>query len=145
MFVNLLKIELPTFPSSKEPSLKDFGPVFVCVEAKSISPPPPGVAHIPSPLQNVVAEAPVPLPKLPTGRLPVTPVPRGKPVAFVNIPDEGVANGPPAKSNVAFASGNVNVFSAVVGPANLVNPLPVPPKPEEIILVTSAEPLDEPP
>ena len=28
---------------------------------------------------------------------------------------------------MALASGKVNVFSAVVGPENLVNPLPVPP------------------
>lgn len=35
---------------------------------------------------------------------------------------------------MAFASGSVNVFSLVVGPVNLVNPLPVPPYAEEIIV-----------
>jgi hypothetical protein len=35
-------------------------------------PPPDGVAHVPSPLQNVVLEADVPLLRLVTGKLPVT-------------------------------------------------------------------------
>lgn len=36
--------------------------------------PPEGVAQVPSPRQNVLDEAPVPLFRLPTGRLPVTSV-----------------------------------------------------------------------
>ena len=35
---------------------------------------PAGVAHVPSPLQKVVPEAEVPLPRFVTGRLPDTPV-----------------------------------------------------------------------
>jgi len=54
------------------------------------SPLPEGVTQVPSPLQKVVAEAPVPLFKLPTGRFPVTPVVRGKPVQFVRTPEAGV-------------------------------------------------------
>ena len=38
------------------------------------SPEPEGVDHVPSPRQKVVDEADVPLPRLVTGRLPVTPV-----------------------------------------------------------------------
>jgi len=41
---------------------------------------------------------------------------------------------------VAEESGRVNVFSAVVGPVNLVNPLPVPPYVEAITCVSAAEP-----
>jgi len=52
--------------------------------------PPEGVAQVPSPLQNVVLDADVPLFKLVTGRFPVTPVVNGKPVAFVNVTLVGV-------------------------------------------------------
>ena len=53
-------------------------------------PAPAGVAQEPSPRQNVDALADVPLFKLVTGRLPVTPVDRGKPVALVSVTDVGV-------------------------------------------------------
>ena len=49
-----------------------------------------GVAQLPSPRQNVVALAPVPLPRLVTGKLPVTPVVSGRPVALVKTPLAGV-------------------------------------------------------
>ena len=49
-----------------------------------------GVAQVPSPRQNVEADADVPLFKFVTGRLPVTPVVRGKPVAFVSVALVGV-------------------------------------------------------
>jgi hypothetical protein len=51
---------------------------------------PEGVAHVPSPLQKVEAEADVPLFKFVTGRLPVTPVDNGRPVQLVKTPDVGV-------------------------------------------------------
>ena len=54
-----------------------------------------GVAHAPSPRQNVAALALVPLFKFVTGRLPVTPVVKGKPVAFVRVPLLGVPSTPP--------------------------------------------------
>jgi hypothetical protein len=54
------------------------------------SPVPVGVAHVPSPRQNVEPDALVPLFKLATGRLPVTPVERGSPVQLVRVPLEGV-------------------------------------------------------
>ena len=52
--------------------------------------PVPAAAHAPSPRQKVDADAPVPLFKLVTGRLPVTPVVSGKPVALVRVPLAGV-------------------------------------------------------
>ena len=54
-------------------------------------------------------------------------------VQLVKVPDDGVPNAPPCTTIVELASGSVNVFSAVVGPVNLVNPLPVPPYVEAII------------
>jgi hypothetical protein len=59
-------------------------------EPPGLPPPPAGVAQVPSPLQNVVLDADVPLFKLVTGRFPVTPVDNGKPVAFVNVTLVGV-------------------------------------------------------
>ena len=61
-------------------------------------------------LLEVVADAFVPEFKLVAGRFPVTPVVRGKPVAFVNTPAEGVP-----------------IFGVVnVGLACITNVLPVP-------------------
>jgi hypothetical protein len=53
-------------------------------------PPPAGVAHVPSPRQKVVADALVPLLRFVTGRLPVTPVVKGNPMALVNVAETGV-------------------------------------------------------
>lgn len=56
-------------------------------------PPPPllgGVAHVPSPRQNVDVLARVPLLRCETARLPVVPVARGRPVALVNTTALGV-------------------------------------------------------
>ena len=53
-----------------------------------------GVAHVASPRQKVEAEADVPLFKLVTGKLPVTPVVNGKPVALVRVPLDGVPRAP---------------------------------------------------
>lgn len=50
------------------------------VSVQSAKLPPAGVAHVPSPRQNVVLDALVPLLRFVTGRLPVTPVERGRPV-----------------------------------------------------------------
>ena len=55
-------------------------------------PAPEGVDQMPSPRQNVAALADVPEFKLATGRFPVTPVVRGRPVAFVRIPLAGMPN-----------------------------------------------------
>ena len=54
------------------------------------SPVPEGAAHVPSPLQKVLEEADVPEFRLPTGRLPVTPLDKGKPVTLVMTPEAGV-------------------------------------------------------
>lgn len=51
---------------------------------------PAGVAQVPSPRQNVVFEALVPLFKLVTDRFPVTPVESGSPVALVRVTEVGV-------------------------------------------------------
>lgn len=58
-------------------------------------------------------DAEVPLFKLVTGKFPVTPVDNGKPVAFVNVPLDGVPRAPPLSNSVPVASGNVNVRLAV--------------------------------
>ena len=58
-------------------------------------PAPAGVDQEPSPRQNVKAEAEVPLFRLVTGRLPVTPVVKGNPVALVRVPLDGVPSAPP--------------------------------------------------
>src|ERR1700678_1799297 len=50
------------------------------------------VDQVPSPLQKVLDEADVPELRLAIGRLPVTPVVRGRPVPFVSTTDEGVPN-----------------------------------------------------
>ena len=52
--------------------------------------PPLGVAHVPSPRQNVVELALVPLLRFATGRFPVTPVESGNPVQLVRVPELGV-------------------------------------------------------
>ena len=69
---------------------------------------PAGVAHVPSPRQNVDELALVPEFKLVTGKLPVTPVVRGKPVTLVITPDAGV----PSAGVVNV--GLVNVLLAVI-------------------------------
>jgi hypothetical protein len=53
-------------------------------------PPLAGVAQVPSPRQKVVADALVPPLRFVTGRLPVTPVVKGNPVALVNVAETGV-------------------------------------------------------
>lgn len=57
---------------------------------------PEGVDQVLSPRQNVVDEADVPEFRFVTGRLPVTPVDRGRPVAEVSVRLDGV---PPAPLN----------------------------------------------
>ena len=77
---------LPVVPSNRTTALStaDAGP--------TTSPVPVGVAQVPSPRQKVDADALVPLFRLVTGRFPVTPVERGRPVQFVRVPLEGVPN-----------------------------------------------------
>lgn len=64
--------------------------VSVPAETTVTVPLPDGDAHVPSPRQYVEDDALVPLFRLVTGRLPVTPVVSGSPVAFVRVPDVGV-------------------------------------------------------
>lgn len=51
-------------------------PLVMVVEPMVSPPPAAGAAHVPSPRQNVDADAPVPLLRFPTGRFPVTPFDR---------------------------------------------------------------------
>jgi hypothetical protein len=69
----------------------------VNVWATLVTVPEPTDAQVPSPRQNVEAEAEVPELRLVTGRFPVTPVVKGRPVALVKVPLNGVPNAPPFK------------------------------------------------
>jgi len=97
-----------------------------------------GLAQVPSPLQNVEDEALVPLFKLVTGKLPVTPVDKGNPVAFVNVtlvgvPNNGVTNvGDVANTNAPEPVSSVTALAklAEVGVAkNVATPVPKPDTP----------------
>ena len=82
--------ELPSHVNEAEPpnALELLNCTFV------LAPPgaPPATAHVPSPLQKVLALADVPLFRLVTGKLPVTPVVNGNPVPLVNVTLVGVPN-----------------------------------------------------
>jgi hypothetical protein len=88
----------------------------------SLEPPPDGVDHVPSPRQKVDDDALVPLFKFPTGKLPVTPVDKGKPVAFVRITEFGVPSVGVTKVG-EVASTIVPPLPVTVHPDNAV-PLP---------------------
>jgi hypothetical protein len=62
----------------------------VTVESRVIALATAGAAHVASPRQNVEAEADVPELRFATGKLPVTPVVNGSPVALVSVPLAGV-------------------------------------------------------
>ena len=98
-------------------------------------------AHVPSPRQYVVLLAPVPLFRFETGRFPVTPVVKGRPVALVRMPDDGVPSAGVTKvGDVANTSEPDPVSSvtaaarlALVGVAkNVATPVPRPDTPVEI-------------
>lgn len=74
-------------------------------------------AHVPSPRQNVEADALVPLLRFVTGRFPVTPVVKGKPVQLVSVPDDGV---PSAPLNVTKAPADPTLM-----PRAVTTPVPV--------------------
>jgi len=67
-----------------------FAEIVFSFSTIGVAPPPDTVAQTPSPRQNVLELADVPELRLVTGRLPVTPVVNGKPVALVSVPDVGV-------------------------------------------------------
>ena len=77
----------------------------------------PAVAHVPSPRQNVLDDAAVPLLRLVTGRLPITPVVRGNPVALVSVADDGVPSAPPLTTNAPL--------DPVLTPSAVTTPVPV--------------------
>lgn len=102
---------------------------------------PAGVAHVPSPRQNVEDDALVPEFRLLTDRLPVTPVDNGSPVHEVNVPEVGVPRigvtsvGDVAKTAepVPVSSVNAAIKFAEDGVArNVATPVPKPDTPVEI-------------
>lgn len=104
-------------------------------------PEPLGVAQLPSPRQKVELEADVPLPRLPTGRLPVTPADNGNPVPLVNttadgVPSAGVTNvGDVASTSAPLPVSSVRAAArfALDGVArNVATPVPSPDTPELI-------------
>jgi len=111
---------LPVVPSNSATALAvaDAGP--------DTSPPPAGVDQTPSPRQKVLELADVPLFRFVTGKLPVTPVDSGKPVALVSVPDEGVPKAPPGatKSVPATAAVNADVPLPLSTPVKVVAPVP---------------------
>ena len=92
---------------------------------------PGGVAQLLSPRQKVIDDALVPELRFVTGRLPVTPVDKGNPVAFVRIAAVGVPNaGVTKEGEVANTTEPVPVDAfpnavkvpEVVGKVNVVLP-----------------------
>ena len=97
-------------------------PLTVPVPATDVTvPAPAGVAQLPSPRQKVVADAPVPLLRLVTGRLPVTPVVSGKSVALVKTTPEGVPSA--GVVSVGLVSVSPVIVAAVAPSATLVDPI----------------------
>ena len=97
-------------------------------------------ADVPLPKSTPVSVA-APLPPFPTGSVPVTPVVRGKPVAFVRTPADGVPRfgvtrvGDVAKTidPVPVSSVTAAIAFALEGVArNVATPVPRPDTPEEI-------------
>ena len=87
-----------------------------------------GLAHVPSPLQNVLEEAPVPLFRLATGRFPVTSAVRltaeklGAPPAFPCSTVVVVPNEPSVETAVVFPP--ITSWLRVSVPAAVTFPLP---------------------
>src|SRR5678815_1665759 len=67
------------------------------VPVTDVTPVPGATAQVPSPRQNVLADADVPEFRFVTGKFPVTPVVKGKPVQLVKTPLAGVPNRGPTK------------------------------------------------
>lgn len=107
-------------------TVPDDGPVAGHVVWKVLTPAvAEGVAQVPSPRQKVVLDADVPLLRFVTGRLPVTPVVRGKPVAFVRVAEDGVPSaGVTSVGDVARTTFPVPVVARAVGAAT--DPVPLP-------------------
>jgi hypothetical protein len=83
-------------------------------------------AEVPLPKMTLLAVSVVaPVPPLATGSVPVTPVVRGRPVALVRVPEDGVPKAPPLRTIVPVSSGSVTVRSELVlGEAMVTVPVP---------------------
>jgi hypothetical protein len=111
-------------------------PVNDC--ATEVTVPVPATAHVPSPRQKVDALALVPLFKLVTGKLPVTPVPKGNPVALDSVPLDGVPSTPPFTTNApADPTATPRAVTTPV-PVVVVAGAPPAPPPSTIALATRA-------
>lgn len=69
-------------------------------------------ADVPLPLSTPVSVV-APVPPLPTGKVPVTPVDRGRPVKLVAVPDDGVPKAPPLVRYDPAGCLLLNVFQSV--------------------------------
>jgi hypothetical protein len=104
--------------------VEKFNPTLVTV------PDPDGEAQAPSPRRNVDAEG-VPVAEIP---------PTGNPVAFVNVPDEGVPSAPPLTTNAPAEPTFVpNAVKTPVPVAVVVGGLPAPPPIKRVFAVKTAE------
>ena len=82
-------------------------------------------ALVPLPKRTLfAASVDAPVPPLPTGRVPVTPVVSGRPVALVSVPEEGVPSAPPSTTTEPA----VPVLTA----SAVATPVPRPLTPDEI-------------
>jgi hypothetical protein len=81
-------------------------------------PTPAGVAHVPSPLQNVVPLAPEPELRFDTDKFPVTPVDNGSPVALVKVALVGVPSMGVTKVGEVLYTNTPVPVSLLITPAN---------------------------
>lgn len=96
-------------------------PVPVATEVTVPDPPPPveamvwfGQVPVMVTLEPATkAGVAVPLPPFATGKMPVTPVVKGKPVKLVAVPDDGVPNAPPLVKYDPAGCLLLNVFQSV--------------------------------
>lgn len=120
------------FPITVGPVKRGKNPVVGVPEIVTV-PEPAGVAHVPSPRQKVAEDAPVPEFRLVGGRLPVTPVDKGSPVALARTAEVGV----PSAGVVSVGAVSVRPEIVVVvllpemdvDPKVIGNPVP-PPEPQ---------------
>jgi hypothetical protein len=90
VWMSVVPTIVPVGAGTDDVTVVDVAAMGIWVAVIPDRPPPAGVAHVASPLQNVELDALVPLLRLLTGRFPVTPVVRGSPVRLVATPEAGV-------------------------------------------------------
>ena len=93
--------------------------IRLAVPDTEVTPVPEGVAQVPSPRQNVDDVAPVPELRLVTGRLPVTPVLKGKFVPLVKFTEVGVPKIGEIKVGALLNTNKPDPVSSVIAAAKL--------------------------